>query len=355
MGSHTASVWQQRTEHACRDIAALASAGLAPGPLHAAAIELIGEHVPADLTCWATLDPQTLAISGMTSGTDRAPPEYDPLLAAAEYATSEPHTFAGLARNRQPLARLADLPLRDRDRSTRLNTVWRPLGLTEELRFLFLTGDDCWGAAGIVRSRCTFTDDEAHFLLTVAPTIAAATRLAVRNQATSSTTAGQPAIVVIGASDRPHTATAAARDWQDRLDDDDPGRFQWLMHVMAAGARAAAPGVFQTRLSDAHGQWITLNASQLIGGDDNQIAVVIEPASGHQLLGLMLTAYGLTPREREICHHVIDGHPTTLIARHLGISVHTVQDHLKSIFDKTTARSRGELVARLQPEPTPSH
>jgi DNA-binding CsgD family transcriptional regulator len=353
--AHTASVWQQRAEHTRRDIAALASAGLAAGRLHAAAIELIGEHVPADLTCWATLDPQTLAISGMTSGTDRAPPEYDPLLAHAEYAPDEPHTFAGLARNRQALARLADLPTRDRARSARLNTVWRPLGLTEELRFLFLTGDDCWGAAGIVRSRCAFTDDEAQFLLAVAPTIAAATRLTVRTQSASTSAAVQPAIVVIGASGRPHTATAAARDWQDRLDDDDPGRFQWLMHVMAAGARATAPAVFQTRVTDPHGQWITLNASQLIGGDDTQIAVVIEPASGHQLLGLMLTAYGLTPRERAICHQVIDGHPTTLIARHLGISVHTVQDHLKSIFDKTTARSRGELVARLHPEPTSPH
>lgn len=123
------------------------------------------------------------------------------------------------------------------------------------------------------------------------------------------------------------------------------------MHVMAAGARATAPAVFRTRHADVHGQWITLTASQLIGGDDNQIAVAIEHASGHQLLGLMLAAYALTPREREICDQVIDGHPTTAIARNLGISVHTVQDHLKSILDKTTARSRGELVARLQPDP----
>jgi DNA-binding CsgD family transcriptional regulator len=348
-------VWQQRAEHVRRVIADLAAAGLGTGQLHEAAIEVIADYVPADLVCWATLDPESLVISGMTSGTDRAPREYDPLLAHAEYAPGEPHTFAGLARNGQPWARLADLPSRDRDRSTRLATVWRPLGLREELRFLFLTGDDCWGAAGIVRSRCAFTDDEVHFLLTVAPTIAAATRLAVRNQATSSTTASQPAIVVIGASGRPHTATAAARDWQDRLDEVAPGRFQVMMQVMAAGAHAAAPAVFRTRLTDAHGQWVTLNASQFIGGGDDQIAVVIEPASGHQLLGLMIAAYGLTPREREICHHVIDGHPTTAIARHLGISVHTVQDHLKSIFDKTTARSRGELVARLQPQPTPSH
>jgi DNA-binding CsgD family transcriptional regulator len=101
---------------------------------------------------------------------------------------------------------------------------------------------------------------------------------------------------------------------------------------------------------DARGQWATLEASPLIGGDEDQIAVTIDPASGDHLISLLLTAYGLTSREREICREVIAGHSTSDIAARLFISTNTVQDHLKSVFAKVGVRSRGELVARLRPD-----
>jgi DNA-binding CsgD family transcriptional regulator len=91
-----------------------------------------------------------------------------------------------------------------------------------------------------------------------------------------------------------------------------------------------------------------LQASPLIGGEEEQIAVAIEPASGDQLIGLLLTADGLTSRERDICREVIAGHSTSDIASHLFISTNTVQDHPKSMFTKVGVRSRGELVARLR-------
>ena len=55
---------------------------------------------------------------------------------------------------------------------------------------------------------------------------------------------------------------------------------------------------------------------------------------------------GLTPRETELLHHLITGASTQDITRHMFVSEHTVQDHLKSIFAKTTARNRRILLAR---------
>jgi DNA-binding CsgD family transcriptional regulator len=342
-------VWEERAYRARRDIAALAAEGLGVSNLHAAAIDLVEAKVGTDLTCWATIDPETLVISTMTSGDARIPPEYEPRLAQAEYSGAEPHTFATLAQRKQPMARLSDLPDRDRNRSSRLNNVWRPLGLDQELRVMFLIDGACWGGAGMVRGGRDFTDREVDFLAAVAPAIASATRLVVRSEASGSMTVGHPAIVVIGPRGELRALTPAGQEWRERLDQIAPGRFALMMQVMALGARTATSGSFRTRLRDADGQWASLEASPLIGGDEDQIAVTIEPARGDQLISLLFAAYGLTAREREVCGEVMAGHSTSDIAARLFISGNTVQDHLKSVFGKVGVRSRGELVARLRP------
>jgi len=341
-------VWDERAYRARREIVALAASGLGVSDLHTAAMGLIEDTVRTDLACWATIDPETLVISTMTSGDARIPPEYEQRLAESEYSIDEPHRFATLARHKESTAKLSDLPELDRTRSARLNNVWRPLGIDQELRVTFLADGMCWGAAGMVRAGRDFTDRETNFLAEVAPTIASATRLAVRSEA-AGPMPGHPAIVVVGTGGELNAVTPAAREWQDRLDQIAPGRFLVMMQVMAGGARTSSSGSFRARLRDAYGQWAVLEASPLIGGDEDQVAVTIEPARGDHLMSLLMMAYGLTAREREICSEVIAGYSTADIGGRLFISSNTVQDHLKSIFRKVGVRSRGELVARLRP------
>ena len=341
-------MWDERAYRARREIVALAASGLGVSDLHTAAMGLIEDTVRTDLACWATIDPETLVISTMTSGDARIPPEYEQRLAESEYSIDEPHRFATLARHKESTAKLSDLPELDRTRSARLNNVWRPLGIDQELRVMFLADGTCWGAAGMVRAGRDFTDRETNFLAEVAPTIASATRLAVRSEA-AGPMPGHPAIVVVGTGGELNAVTPAAREWQDRLDQIAPGRFLVMMQVMAGGARTSSSGSFRARLRDAYGQWAVLEASPLIGGDEDQVAVTIEPARGDHLMSLLMMAYGLTAREREICSEVIAGYSTADIGGRLFISSNTVQDHLKSIFRKVGVRSRGELVARLRP------
>jgi len=60
-----------------------------------------------------------------------------------------------------------------------------------------------------------------------------------------------------------------------------------------------------------------------------------------------MSAYGLTDREKTICGLVCQGLPTRQIADRLHLTTDTAQNHLKSVFDRTDAHSRGELVATI--------
>lgn len=54
----------------------------------------------------------------------------------------------------------------------------------------------------------------------------------------------------------------------------------------------------------------------------------------------------LTDREREILNAIATGRSDKEIARELSISVHTVGNHIRSIYQKLHIRSRAEAVAR---------
>lgn len=82
-------------------------------------------------------------------------------------------------------------------------------------------------------------------------------------------------------------------------------------------------------------------------GSAARAAVVLEVARTPELAPPTADAYGLTPRERTVTALVARGLATSEISRRLCVSPHTVQDHLKSVFEKTGVTSRGKLVARL--------
>lgn len=332
-------MWEGRAQGVRRDVTALVGAGLDVAELHAAAIALVERVVPCELTCWVSMDPDSGVISSMTSGANRVPARYEPLLAACEYTPGEPHTFAALARRGDTVARLED------KRSTRLNEVWRPLGLSHEMRSVFRAGDTCWGAAGMVRTS-GFTEREAEFMASVSPAIAAATRAATRITTAACPAAAAPAVVVVTRDGAIRAETAAAAPWRDELEEIAPGRFAVMLRAAAAGARS---GPFQARIRDARGGWVLLRASDLFSDrtGEEQAAVTLCRASGAELTGLLLKAYGVTGRERDVCHEVLAGQPTARIAARLAISPYTVQDHLKSLFAKFGVRSRAELVAKL--------
>ena len=103
------------------------------------------------------------------------------------------------------------------------------------------------------------------------------------------------------------------------------------------------------RVRAADGTWAVIRAAALTTGsqDPAGYAVTLEAAPADDLAPLLMRAWGLTRREREVARLVIDGLSTEDIATALFISVHTVRDHLKIIFGKTGVSRRQALVAIL--------
>ncbi|HSX99467.1 MAG TPA: helix-turn-helix transcriptional regulator, partial [Streptomyces sp.] len=83
-------------------------------------------------------------------------------------------------------------------------------------------------------------------------------------------------------------------------------------------------------------------------GDDGQVAVIVDRARPAEVSALLVDAYGLTFRQREVLGGLLLGRSMTQVASFMGISEHTAHDHRKAIYRRMEVSSRSELAARLQ-------
>ena len=90
-------------------------------------------------------------------------------------------------------------------------------------------------------------------------------------------------------------------------------------------------------------------ADEGAGEDSPEQTVVKVEANGASYMLIKCTTASartaLSPREQEIVRLVSYGHPNKAIARKLAISQHTVNTHVRRIFDKLGVNSRAEMVA----------
>jgi DNA-binding CsgD family transcriptional regulator len=118
-------------------------------------------------------------------------------------------------------------------------------------------------------------------------------------------------------------------------------------HQRRAGVRAARPEPFDHRVPLGDELEDVAHASRLDGAGAGRIAVVVEPCAPRATVAIRLAAYGLSRREAEVARLVLRGSSTRAISAALHISPHTVQDHLKNVFDKLGVRSRRDLVGLM--------
>lgn len=117
--------------------------------------------------------------------------------------------------------------------------------------------------------------------------------------------------------------------------------------LRSADGRDEPGEVALARVLTRSGTWVVLHGATLVSNGSRRIAVIVEPAHPARIAPLLMSAYGLTDREQDVTRLVLQGESTVTIAQRLVVSAHTVQQHLKSIFEKTGVHSRRDLVGKV--------
>ena len=320
----------------------------------AAADQALAGLIEFDSSCWLSLDPSTLL---PTSHFTRAI-ESDHLmeLAANEFLQDDVNKFADLARAAHPVGILSEATAGRPERSSRFVSVLKPYGYGEgdELRAAFLDGVSVWGCAVIHRRQGLFDNRDAELVADVSTYIGEGIRRAILVTAlTTDTGPDSPGLILLRSDNSVERMTPAARRWLGDLLDTtgDSSAVPLVVISLASKARMVVDGaideVAKVRVPRRNGGWFLMHASLLTGDSEGPVAVLISPATQPEISTLIVEAYGLSKREREVARLVFAGLATQEIADALHVSSYTVQDHLKAIFAKVGVHSRRELVAQV--------
>jgi DNA-binding NarL/FixJ family response regulator len=337
--------YRRRMVNAARvrdDIVRLVHRGL-PVPEFAQAVgSALLRAVPAEGTCLMTLDPATMLPTAeyVENGLPAAE-----LLRLVEIEVREPdfNKWTQLARADHPAASLSEATAGDLDRSLRQREIRRPGGFADELRAVL----GSWGALTVFREtkRPHFSPADVQFVSSIAGLIADGLRRGLLLDAVRGG-AEDVGLLMLDADDEVTQANPAAQRWLDDLGTSDRtgARLPLVVPAVARQARALDPALAKARARTRSGVWLVVRAS-LMG--DGTVAVLLEAAHPAELAPLVVDAYGFTDTERRVTELVAQGLSTKQIAARLHVTTYTVQDHVKSVFTKSGARSRGDLVARL--------
>ncbi|MBB4908296.1 helix-turn-helix transcriptional regulator [Actinophytocola algeriensis] len=298
--------------------------------------------VPTDAFCLNGLDPVTL---GETFAHHNLRPTPDLIARFFEIETGgqDVNAVPVLARDPVGAATLHQTTGGDPARSARYRDVLRPLGLARELRVVLRDRRVPWGMVNLFRGGGSpdFSAEEVRFVASLGRTIADGVR---RTLVLGAVDAGQdepgPGVLIVDLArpERVHHRSATAERLLSGLGDAD-----WHLAKVARQAYATGRSA-QSQVCSGSGRWLTLHAEPYDGA---LVSVVVEPTRPADIARLVVEAYGLSAREQEIVRLLAHGHTNAEISRLLGLSPHTVGDHVKSVFGKLAVRSRTELVARL--------
>ena len=352
-------------ERLIAEIDLLGSRGLPRHEFFAELAPRLRNVVDNDASCWHTLDPHTRLMTSDSPGeliergilTPEEAPAAGELLLRSEYIVEDVNTFAGLAARRVPVGILDHATRGAPQSSARYRDLLLPADIPHELRAAFVIRGRVWGAVHIARRTASgpFEQRDADALAGVAGAIARGIRASLRFDAARRATGVEaPGLVVLGPRDEIEHITPPARELLASIrsegpayTDDAVGTPVLALASFIRGTPEGGHGGSNVVTVPGSDGWITLHASLPGPPGDGRVAVVMERANGARSATVRLEAFGATAREREVATLLARGLSRAEMAEALVLSPHTVEDHVKSLYEKLGVASRQELVARV--------
>jgi DNA-binding CsgD family transcriptional regulator len=196
-----------------------------------------------------------------------------------------------------------------------------------------------------------FRPTDVAFLRLVAPLIGQALRRAFeRERAVGSANTADIdgcGVLLLAPNGHVQSSTPTAENWLNVLQEADIAQEHHLPTVIwsaIAGLRAGGQRSTQAsiRVPTPKGQ-LRIEASPV--GADGTVAVVLVPP--YQPTPPAIPAHwNLTRQERQVVEQVVRGLSNRQVARTLIVTEHTVESHLKHVYEKLNVHSRSQLLAR---------
>src|SRR5947209_1330935 len=314
--------------------------------------------VAFDGACWRTHDPGSDLI---TQHRLQDIEDHFPVVAHNEYAVDDVNKFAELARAERKAATLSEATGGHPERSPRFRDLLNPGGYGPELRTVFVADRSSWGSVILVRraGQPEFEDGDVELFARASGLFARAVRRGLIAEACSAPAdpPEAPGVIELDAVGSPIRLSSSAEPLLAKLSGGtvEAGLRSPAIHAIASAMRTAigaARKAHQAALPNAAvktpvGGWLVLHGGLVGDLRSGHVAVSVQRAHPTLVAPLLLKAYGLTPREQQVTQLMLRGATTVQAAQGLAISPHTVTDHVKAIFEKTGARTRGELSAML--------
>lgn len=330
-----------------RRIEAVCTGTLTSRELREQVLVRLREQVPYDGHVFALVDPTTLVATSPHADVPMLPWERLPEVIRWRYLSVVNRVDTLLGEPAMSLRLATGSP----SRVPMWEHVLQGLGVVDTATVAFGDRHGGWGYLELWRTSAPFTQYDLDVLTAIGPTVTSGLRDTVARtfvDPSDQLLPVGPAVVVLGPDLQVRHQTEAATAALLRLLPPDepmapiPAAAYNVGAALIAQEEGVPVGAPSSRIHLGGSRWVTAKASRL--GED--IAVSIEPSTAAERTDLFARAHGLTGREREVLALVVAGRDSKGISAELFLSEHTVNDHVKSVLAKTSARTRQLLISR---------